>query len=136
MLDEVLNIGLQREAQLPAARFSDGPQTTDEELVRAVLGGDEKAFAEIFEKYKRSVTRTVTRFFRDRSEIEECIQLSFTKTYFSLKDFRGGRGNSFPAWLTRIAANVCYDEFRRRGRRPESLFTEMGEDGAAFIESV
>ena len=133
MLDEVLNIGLQREAQLPAARFSDGSSVTDEDLVRAVLDGDEQAFAEIFEKYKRPVTGVVSRFFRDRSEIEECVQLSFTKTYFSLKDFRGGRGNSFPAWVTRIAVNACYDEFRRRQRRPETRFTEMNDDG---IESV
>ena len=136
MLDEVLNIGLQREAQLPAIEFSERSSVTDDDLVRAVLAGDEQAFAEIFEKYKRPVTRVVSRFFRDRSEIEECVQLSFTKTYFSLKNFRGERGDSFPAWVTRIAVNVCYDEFRRRQRRPENRFTEMDDDGATFIESV
>lgn len=136
MLDEVLIIGLKKETQLPTIGFSDGSSVTDEDLVRAVIDGDEQAFAEIFERYRKLVTRVVGRFFRDRSEIEEYVQQSWTKTYFSLKDFRGGRGNSFPAWLTRIAVNVCYDEFRRRQRRPESRFAEMDDDGVAFIETL
>ncbi len=104
--------------------------------MRAVLDGDERAFSEIFDRHRLLVTRVVGRFFRERSEIEECVQLSFTKTYFSLKHFRGGRDKSLQAWLTRIAVNVCYDEFRRRGRRPESRFSEMDDEGAAFIESI
>jgi len=136
MLDEVLNTGLQREAQLPAIEVSERSSVTDEDLVQAVLDGNEQAFAEIFERYRRLVTKAVGRFFRDRSEIEECVQLSFTKTYFSLKSFRGGRGDSFPAWVTRIAVNVCYDEFRRRQRRPESRFAEMEDGETAFVESV
>lgn len=135
MLDEVSNTGLQNEAKSSAVGFSDGAQVTDEQLVRAVLAGDEQAYAEIFERYKRLVTGVVGRFFRNRSEIEECVQQSFAKAYFSLKHFRGESGNSFPAWLTRIAVNICYDEFRRRGRKPESLFTEI-DDGTGFLESV
>jgi RNA polymerase sigma-70 factor (ECF subfamily) len=135
MLDEVSETGLQNEAKLPAIEFSDGSQISDDELVRAVLDGDEQAFAEIFERYKRLVTGVVGRLFRNRSEIEECVQQSFAKAYFSLKDFRGTNDKSLPAWLTRIAVNICYDEFRRRGRKPESLFTEI-DDGNGFLESV
>jgi RNA polymerase sigma-70 factor (ECF subfamily) len=135
MLDEVLKIGLQNETQLPAIDFSEWSQTTDEQLVRATLDGDEQAFAEIFERHKRLVTGVVGRFFRDRSEIEECVQQSFAKMYFSLKNFRGERGSSFPAWATRIAVNVCYDEFRRRGRRPENLSSEM-DDESGFLETM
>lgn len=135
MLDEVFKTSLQHEAKLPPVEISEGSQIADATLVVAVLNGDEQAFAEIFERYKRLVTGAVGRFFRDRSEIEECVQQSFAKTYFSLKDFRGETDNSFPAWITRIAVNVCYDEFRRRGRKPESLFTEI-DDGTGFLESV
>lgn len=135
MLDEVRKTGLQDDAKLPAIEISDGSQTTDEQLVHAVLDGDEQAFAEIFERYRRLVTGVVGRFFRDRSEIEECVQQSFAKIYFSLKDFRGVNDKSFPAWATRIAVNVCYDEFRRRGRRSESLFTEL-DDESGFLETV
>lgn len=133
MLEEVLNINLQTNAQVPAIEPVDTAPVTDERLVTAVLAGDEQAFSEIFERYRRQVTRTVGKFFRDRSEVEEYVQQSFTKTYFSLKNFRGGSDNSFPAWITRITVNVCYDEFRSRQRRGESLFTEMSDDENEYV---
>ncbi len=136
MLEEVLNINLQTEAPFSAIADGGESRASDEQLVQAVLGGDESAFAEIFERYKRPMTRTVSRFFRDRSDVEECVQQCFTKAYFSLKNYRGGKDRSFPAWMTTIAVNVCYDEFRRRGRRPESLFTEMSDAENDYLETV
>jgi len=136
MLEEVLNINLQREAQFPVIVGGDESRASDEHLVQVVIAGDESAFAEIFERYKRPITQTVCRFFRDRSDIEECVQQCFTKAYFSLKNYRGGGDRSFPAWMTRIAVNVCYDEFRRRGRRSESLFTEMSDAENDYLETI
>ena len=137
MLDEVLeNISLQTKAQFPAFGFTDETHVSDERLVRAILDGDETAFEEIFDRYRRQMTRVISRFFRDRSDIEELVQQCFTKTYFSLKKFRGGDYRSFSAWMTRIAVNVCYDEFRRRSRKAESLFTEMGDEENDYVETI
>ena len=136
MLEEVINISLQREAQLPPIEFTDESPLADERLVQMTLAGDETAYAEIFERYKRPLTRVVGRYFRERSEIEEFVQQSFTKAYFSLRNFRGGEDKSFAAWITRIAINVCYDEFRRRGRKGESLFSEMTDTENDYLQSV
>lgn len=136
MLDEVLKISLQTTVQIPAIDLSEDVAFSDDKLVEAVLAGDESAFAEIFDRYKLPLTRTVGRFFRERSEIEEFVQQSFTKAYFSLKRYRGGEDRSFAAWLTRIAVNVCYDEFRRRQRKGESLFSEMSDEENDFISNV
>lgn len=137
MLDEVLeNISLQTKAQFPAIEFTGGAHASDERLVRAVLEGDETAFEEIFDRYRRPMTRVVSRFFRDRCDIEEFVQQCFTKTYFSLKKFRGGEDRSFAAWMTRIAVNICYDEFRRRGRKAENLFTEMSDEENDYVETL
>ena len=38
--------------------------------------------------------------------------------------------------MTRIAVNVCYDEFRRRQRKGESLFSEMSDEENDFISNV
>lgn len=134
MLDEVIDISLQTKPMLRSFERPDA--LADEALVDAVLAGDEHAFAVIFDRHKRHVTRVVGRFFTDRSEIEEFVQQSFTKAYFSLKAFRGGAEHSMAAWLTRISVNVCYDDFRRRQRRGESLFTEMSDDENGFLESL
>ncbi len=136
MLDGVLNISLQTRVQIPAIEFTDQAVASDDQLVSLVIDGDEAAFSEIFDRYKLPVARTVGRFFRDRSEAEEFVQQSFTKAYFSLKKYRGGEDRSFAAWLTRIAVNVCYDEFRRRQRKGESLFSEMSDEDGDFISTI
>jgi len=136
MLEEVITNSLQTKAQYPRVEFSDVSPMTDESLVEAVLAGDETAFAEIFERYKRPMTRVVGRYFNERADVEEFVQHCFAKAYFSLKNYRGGEDHSFKAWMTRIAVNVCYDEFRRRQRKAESLFTEMSEAEIDYIDAV
>ncbi len=137
MLDEVLkNISLQTKAQFPVIEFRGDTHTSDEQLVQAVLDGDETAFELIFERYKRPMARAVGRFFRERSEIDEYVQQCFTKAYFSLRKFRGGEDKSFAAWMTRIAVNVCYDEFRRRQRKPENLMSDMSDDESNYLETI
>ena len=136
MLDEVLTATLQSEAQLPVVSFSDSRPTSDDALVELVLNGDETAFAEIFDRYKRHVTRTVGRFFSGRPEVEEHVQQAFVKAYTSLSRYRGGEENSFAAWITRITVNICYDEFRRRQRRGQSLFAEMTTDEVDYVETI
>src|SRR3954447_18811936 len=136
MLDEVLRTTLQSEAQLGAVSFSDGQPTSDDALVELVLNGDETAFAEIFERYKRHITRTVGRFFSERPEVEEHVQQAFVKAYTSLSRYHGGEENSFAAWITRITVNICYDEFRRRQRRGQSLFAEMTTDEVDYVETI
>lgn len=136
MFEEVIKISLQTDAKPLSYGIDDGSPVTDEQLVECVLSGDEGAYAEIFERYKRPVARVIGRFFRERGEIEEFVQVAFTKAYFSLDKYRGGEERSFRAWITRIAVNVCYDEFRRRQRRLESLFTEMTDAETDYLETV
>jgi len=136
MLDEVLDIHLQDATQLMGIDPVVEVTRTDESLVQAVLDGDESAFAEIFDRYKRQITRTTARFFKERADIEECVQKSFTKAYFSLRKFRGGEQHSLSAWLTRISVNVCYDEYRRRHKANESLLTELDDEESDYLERV
>jgi len=136
MLDEVLNINLQSTTQLTGIEPAVEATRSDEFLVRCVLEGDESAFAEIFERYKRQVTRTAGRFFRERADIEECVQKAFTKAYFSLSKFRGAEERSLAAWLSRITVNICYDEYRRRHKASESLLTELSDDESDYLERV
>lgn len=107
---------------------------TDDLLVAAVLAGDETAFADLFERYRRLVAHLVSRFFYRREEVEEIVQQSFTKIYFSLKDFRGEREKSLPAWLSKITVNLCCDELRRRQRRPENRFGDLSDEETSILE--
>ncbi len=135
MLNEVLSISLPT-TQFPALEIASSGANADNELVQSVLAGDEGAFTAIFERYRRPMTRVVSRFFREAADIEECVQICFTKAYFSLAKFRGGGEKSFLAWMTRIAVNVCYDELRRRQRMAERLFTEIGDEENEYVEAI
>ena len=39
----------------------------------------------------------------------------------------GSRGGSFRSWLLRIVKNACYDELRRRKRRPQVSWEDFGD---------
>jgi len=101
---------------------------TDKQLVALVLAGEETAFEQIFDRYKRLVAHVASRYFQRPEQIEEIIQISFTKAYFELKNFRGEHSSSLTSWLGRVTTNVCLDTLRNRKRKPENLICELSAD--------
>jgi len=136
MIDETLKINPVRNVSLSATKLSEPSEITDDELVKLVLAGDDAAFACVFERYRKLVVHLVSRFFRQRQEIEDIVQQSFTKIYFSLKDFRGGHDKSFSAWASRLTINACYDELRKRRTRSENLFSEFTDEERHCFEQI
>ena len=64
---------------------------------------------------------------------DDAAQEAFISAYHALGDFRGG---SFRAWLMRIVTNACYDELRRRKRRPTvswDEFEDLDEDANPYL---
>jgi RNA polymerase sigma-70 factor (ECF subfamily) len=104
------------------------PQVPDSELAALARDGDEPAFEELFLRHRRRVALIASRFFRERHQIEEVVQESFTKAFFALGEFTNRRDASFAAWLSRISFNACYDELRRQKRRPEGALSELDEE--------
>lgn len=95
---------------------------SDEELVRRILGGEERAFAVLVERYGRLVFRII-RGFVPGTEVEDVAQEVFVKAYRSLGELRSSL--SLRPWLARISTTVCYDYLRGRQRRMEVTFTEL-----------
>lgn len=109
-------------------------EPSDLALVNQARGGDDLAFEELFNRHRRRVALIAGRFFRQREQIEEVLQESFTKAYFALSDFSNTQENSFASWLARIAFNTCYDELRRMKRRPESSLTDVTEEESEWLK--
>ncbi|MEW6126953.1 MAG: sigma-70 family RNA polymerase sigma factor [Acidobacteriota bacterium] len=103
-------------------------EVSDDALVQAVLGGDESAFEQLFERHKTRVARVAGNFFNRPEKIEEIAQEAFTKAYFALKNYAPQPDASFAAWLSRITMNCCYDELRRAQRRPHDGAKSLGDD--------
>lgn len=109
-------------------------EPSDVALVDQARDGDESAFEELFNRHRRRVSLIASRFFRQREQMEEIVQESFTKAYFALSDFSNTQENSFAAWLARIAFNTCYDELRRLKRRPESALSDVSEEESVWLK--
>jgi RNA polymerase sigma factor (sigma-70 family) len=136
MIDDTIRINPIQNVNRSAVKVSAPSEFADDELVKLALAGDETAFACLFERYRRLVIHLVSRFFRQRAEVEDIAQQAFTKIYFSLKDFRGGHEKSFSAWASRLTINACYDELRRRGRRAENLFSQVSNEELECLEQI
>jgi len=96
---------------------------TDEELIAEILDGQTAAFSELAARYRPRVERLCQRFFSDPETARDLAQESFIRAYTSLSTYR--REMPFGAWLRAIATNLCYDELRRRQRRPEELIADF-----------
>jgi RNA polymerase sigma-70 factor (ECF subfamily) len=65
------------------------------------------------------------RTLHDADEAADATQQAFISAFRSLSQFRGG---SFRAWLLRIVTNACYDQLRRKKRRPAIALEDMAVD--------
>lgn len=109
-------------------------EKSDAQLVELVLSGDEAAFEDIFNRYKRLVAMIAGRYFQSPEQIEEIIQISFAKVYFELKNFRGHQHNFLlTSWIAKIATNACFDALRGQKRKPENLWCELSEPQAEML---
>ena len=109
-------------------------EPTDGELVKSIRQGDESAFELIFERHKRRVTAIAGRFFQE--QVEDILQECFARAYFALPDFEDRSEGSFAGWLSKIAFNTCYDELRRKGRRRESLLSDLSGAEAETVRTL
>jgi RNA polymerase sigma-70 factor, ECF subfamily len=106
----------------------------DEELVESTLGGDEHAFAELYERYRQPVYSTAYRITQNVADAQDATQEIFVKLFRSLGSWNRARAK-FSTWLFRLAANHAIDRWRQRRRRPEDQMPE-GTAGRDPLDST
>jgi RNA polymerase sigma-70 factor (ECF subfamily) len=106
----------------------------DEELIAEALAGRSEAFSELSSRHRPRVERMCQRFFSDPELARDIAQESFLKAYAALSTYR--REMPFTAWLRAIVINLCYDELRRRKRRPEELVGDFTEEEHGWMQLV
>ena len=102
------------------------------ELAQRALSGEESAFEEIVRRYSPRVFRFASKFFRQRSLVEEAAQEVFLKAFTELGKFEG-RG-SMEGWLTRITTNTCLNLLRSAKRRPELTVSDLSNDETDWLD--
>lgn len=94
-------------------------------LIKQAQKGDVFSYNTLVLNYQDSVFNVAYRIMGEQDAAEDATQEAFISAYKSLRRFRGG---NFKAWLMRIVTNACYDELRRRKRRPQSSLDEITEE--------
>jgi len=99
--------------------------SADDRPARA-KNGDLNAFNELVIEYQTLVYNLCYRMLGQAQAAEDVTQEAFVSAWRNIGTFRG---EAFRPWLLRIAANLCRDELRRRGRRPSASLDSAMEAG-------
>ena len=91
---------------------------THDTLSRA-RAGDEKAFAELVDPYRRELQLHCYRILGSLQDAQDLVQETMLAAWRGLDSFEGRA--SVRAWLYRIATNRCLNALRDRKRRPQEV---------------
>src|SRR4026209_1833323 len=92
----------------------------DSAVVTAFLGGEERAFSELVERYQTRLLNFIYRTIGDREKAEDLVQEVFIRVHRHLHRF--DRSKKFSTWIYTIASNLAKNELRNRSRNPLVLF--------------
>jgi len=94
------------------------PANDEQAMSRVKTSDDPHAFAQLVQRWESPIQRLCTRMLGDAHRGEDLAQDTFARLFAKRKDYEpSGR---FSTFLWRMALNLCYDELRRRKRRPET----------------
>ena len=94
-------------------------------LIVAARKGDINAFNQLVVAYQEMAYNVAYRILGDADAAADATQDAFLSAYRAMERFRGG---SFKAWILRIVTNACYDQLRRKQRKPSTSLEEMLPD--------
>ena len=97
---------------------------SEHELVTAVRRGDDRAFEELYGRYRQRIGSYVFGMVGDHGRAEDISQEVFISALRRMRDTE--RPIALKPWLYEIAKNACIDHFRR-GRRTEEVPLDADE---------
>ncbi len=103
------------------------PPMDERWLIEQARGGDVDAFNTLVLRYQDRVYGVAYRIMGESAAAADATQEAFIAAFHKLHTYRGGQ---FKSWLLRIVTNACYDELRRRQRRPAASLEDLAPESA------
>ena len=113
-----------------AEQFS---STTEEQLLRAIAGGDERAFTELYRRYSQSLYNYLLRLMHDPAGAEDVLQEVFLAIWQGASGYRGSA--SVKTWVYRISHHRAVSWIRQH-RRMAAYDDDAEPSGDAGPEDV
>lgn len=116
--------------ELEEGRFS-SKALEDFKLIDMAVGGDDKAFAKLLQRYKRPVYHMILKMVRNVDDAEDLTMESFSKAFRSLHRFK--KDFTFSTWLFRIATNNTIDHIRKKKLNTLSIENTYTDDDGQSV---
>ncbi len=94
--------------------------------------GDEKAYAELMQRYKKPVYHMILKMVRNVDDAEDLTIEAFAKASKNLKKFNPEF--TFSTWLFRIATNNCIDFIRKKKLDTFSISNTFKDDNGDNVD--
>ncbi len=88
-------------------------------LVKKATGGDQKAYAELMDRYKDAIYYMLLKMVNNASDAEDLTIEAFGKAFKNLNQY--APNYAFSTWLFKIATNNCIDFIRKKKANHVSL---------------
>jgi RNA polymerase sigma-70 factor, ECF subfamily len=104
----------------------DSQQREESEWIERCLRGEERAYAQLVQRYERMVRSVVRRLIVSDAEVDDLAQAAFVTAYENLSQYNADA--RFSTWLCQIALNKCRDWLRARERRRANIDEDTDVD--------
>src|SRR6195256_1911276 len=104
------------------------------ELIEKARSGDDSAFNQVVQAYRKRILGTIARLIRKPEDVEDVGQEVFLRLYYSLDQLRSPE--VFEPWLYRLTVNAAYDYLRRQKRRPENRMSDLNEQQVMLADAA
>ena len=105
----------------------------DFDLILRAKQGDDQAFNQVVQAYRRRILGTISRLIGRPEDVEDVGQEVFVRLYYSLDQLR--EPDVFEPWLYRLTVNASYDYLRRQRRRPEARMSDLSEQQVMMADA-
>src|SRR6476619_3112661 len=106
----------------------------DFELIERARSGDDSAFNQVVQVYRKRILGTITRLIARPEDVEDVAQEVFLRLYFSLDQLR--KEEVFEPWLYRLTVNAAYDYLRKQRRRQEYRMSDLSEQQVMLADAM
>ncbi|MGM0496784.1 MAG: RNA polymerase sigma factor [Bacteroidota bacterium] len=98
----------------------------DYKLVQLAVKGDEKAYAELLDRYKDAIYYMLLKMVNNKNDAEDLTIEAFGKAFKNIEQYTPNY--AFSTWLFKIATNNCIDFIRKK--KANIISIDNGDDSS------